>query len=188
MIDFLPVVRGTQTVLRSALGWISTGAMNPLIERQWDEWVFVGLSSFLNPTIRARLHELQEVNWRTAHNEAEYQRFFTAIERLIHAYETYRYIAEDRSLVFVWTVTVPESFVVELKARRPMALVVLAFYAVLVHSVEEQWWAKGRGKNLVEAIHEELPMEWREAVKWPMEVVRSEEPLLLGEGKGICEE
>ena len=168
------------------------GAMNPLIERQWDDWVFVGLSSSLNPTIRARLHELQEVNRRTTCSEAEHQCFSTAIQRLIYAYETYRYIAEDRSLVFVWTVTVPEDFVVELKARRPLALVVLAFYAVLVHSVEEQWWAKGRGKSLVEAIYEELPVEWKGAVKWPVEVVRSEQRVVLGEGrwgqegKGLC--
>lgn len=54
-----------------------------------------------------------------------------------------------------------------------MALVILAHWAVLLHSVSAQWWAGERGRLLVEAIFQELDDEWRAAVQWSMDVVQS---------------
>ena len=182
MLDFFPVVRGTKTVLRSALEWISHGALNPLIERQWDEWKSdaASVASALTWEVKIHLCELKELNRRTARDDEEYECFAGAIERLIDVYKTYKYIARDRSLVFVWTVVVRNEFVAALQSREPMALVVLAHYGVLIHSVDEQWWAKGRGAGLIEAIHQDLPTEWKDAINWPLQVVRSEDPVFGG--------
>lgn len=181
MLDFFPVVRGTKTVLRSALEWISHGALHPLIERQWDEWKIDAASSpsALTPEVKEHLCKLEKLNCRTARDEEEHECFAVAIQRLIDAYETYKYIVGDRSLVFVWTVVVPNEFVAALQSRKPMALVILAHYGILIHSVGEQWWARGRGAGLVEAVHLELPTEWKDAVSWPLRVVRDEEPLKM---------
>lgn len=54
-----------------------------------------------------------------------------------------------------------------------MALVILAHWAVLLHSVSAQWWAGERGRLLVEAIFQELDDEWSAAVQWSMDVVQS---------------
>lgn len=186
MLDFFPVVRGTKTVLRSALEWISHGALNPLIERQWDEWKSDAASSpsALAPEVKIHLWELEKLNCRTARDEEEHECFAVAIQRLIDAYETYKYIVGDRSLVFVWTVVVRNEFVAALQSRKPMALVILAHYGILIHSVDEQWWAKGRGARLIEAIHLELPTEWKEAITWPLQVVRNERPLKMANPQG----
>lgn len=179
MLDFFPVVRGTKTVLRSALEWISHGTLNPLIERQWDEWKSDAASvpSAVTPEVKMHLCELEGLNRRTARDKEKYECFAVAIQRLMDVYDTYKYIAGDRSLVFVWTVVVNNEFVAALQAREPMALVILAHYGILIHSVDEQWWAKGRGAELIEAIHLELPAEWKDAVTWPLKVVRSADPV-----------
>ena len=55
-----------------------------------------------------------------------------------------------------------------------MALVILAHYAVLLHDVRSQWWAAGRGKQLVKSIQRELSDQWKSAVQWPMDAVQGD--------------
>ena len=45
-----------------------------------------------------------------------------------------------------------DPFVMELEKKETPALVTLPHYAVLLHGINEQMWAKGRGSQLVEAI------------------------------------
>ena len=96
-----------------------------------------------------------------------------AVQDLRKSFEMYATIVEKWPLVFVWAVMLPDSFVMELKKKETLALVILAHYAVLLHGINEQWWEEGRGSQLVEAICQMLPSEWQPAVRWPKHVVQS---------------
>lgn len=183
ILEFFPLIRGIQTVIRSALPWIAEGSMNPMMNRQWDRLKFEpeSMPSNLSPIVGAQLHALQELNRRSMPKNDEAACFANAIDRLVSIFETYKIIAEDRSLVFVWTVSISDEFVLALQCRKPMALVILAHYAILLHSVNERWWARERGAELIRAIHQELPQEWKSAVAWPMQVIESDN-LMLGDG------
>ncbi|KAI1798776.1 hypothetical protein F4811DRAFT_162646 [Daldinia bambusicola] len=58
-----------------------------------------------------------------------------------------------------------------LAARRPAALILMAYWCVLLHRVEDRWWLKGRVKPLLTKIEELVPEEHRHLVAWPMEEV-----------------
>ncbi|KAI1328836.1 hypothetical protein F5Y16DRAFT_368099 [Xylariaceae sp. FL0255] len=57
----------------------------------------------------------------------------------------------------------------DLASKEPAALVLLAFWFVLLYRIEDRWWLKDRVHPVVQMIHELLAPEHRHLVKWPME-------------------
>ncbi|KAH8822054.1 hypothetical protein F5884DRAFT_110344 [Xylogone sp. PMI_703] len=51
-----------------------------------------------------------------------------------------------------WPAFVDSSYVSLLKQRHPAALVVLAYYGVILHSLDHAWWLRGVGSQLIRSI------------------------------------
>ena len=128
--------------------------------------------------LNAVFESLNEGIGRTIHVDLQVN-YRAAVQELRKSFEMYATIVEEGPLVFVWAVMLPDSFVIELEKKETLALVILAHYAVLLHGINEQWWAEGRGSQLVEAICQMLPSEWQPAVRWPKHVVQSNFELSL---------
>ncbi|KAI1452708.1 hypothetical protein F4805DRAFT_446369 [Annulohypoxylon moriforme] len=56
----------------------------------------------------------------------------------------------------------------DLAAKHPAALIVMAYWCVLLHRVEDRWWLKGRVKPLLLKIEELVPMQYRNLLDWPL--------------------
>ena len=170
ILTFLVLIRGVNTVLQGGLDWIKSGSLNPLLQDgrvNWRKQVALLPVTFLAPF--ERLHAL---NVKASPDTNDRKVYEEAIQDLENSYGAYQLIASDRSLVFIWCAIIPREYVTLVSERQPMALVVLAHFAVLLHNVGAQWWAGDRGKLLVEAIHDELGNDWKLAVEWPMAVVQ----------------
>ncbi|KAI1104851.1 hypothetical protein F4804DRAFT_305692 [Jackrogersella minutella] len=59
-------------------------------------------------------------------------------------------------------------FRADLEAKHPAALIVMAFWCILLHRVEDRWWLKERVKPLLFHIEELVPLEYRFLMTWPM--------------------
>ena len=170
ILTFLVLIRGVNTVVQGGLDWIKSGSLKSLLQDgrvNWREQVALLPVAFIEPFGRLRsLNEstTPEINVRKIYAEA--------IQDLENSYGAYQLIASDRSLVFIWCAIIPEAYIVLVRERQPMALAILAHFAVLLHNVGAQWWAGDRGRQLTEAIHNELHNEWRFAIEWPMAVVQ----------------
>lgn len=72
--------------------------------------------------------------------------------------------------VFRWPMVVADTYLDALRQRRPMALVVLAHYCVILCKVDGLWWSKERAKRLLLAVDRELEAEvrWRPLIRWPL--------------------
>ncbi|KAI1486732.1 hypothetical protein F5X96DRAFT_673373 [Biscogniauxia mediterranea] len=57
----------------------------------------------------------------------------------------------------------------DLAAREPAALIVVAFWCVLLHRVEERWWLRGKIRPLLAQIRDLLPPEHHGFIAWPLE-------------------
>ena len=106
--------------------------------------------------LSAIFESLNEGIGRTIHVDLQIN-YRAAIQDLRKSFEMYATIVEEGLLVFLWAVMLPDSFVMKLKEKETLALVILAHYAVLLHGINEQWWAEGCGSQLVEAICQMLP-------------------------------
>jgi hypothetical protein len=75
-----------------------------------------------------------------------------------------------------WPARVSVAYVELLAERRPEALVVLAYYGVLMHRAREYWPLGGAGRYLVRSITAHLGSYWAEWLEWPNSVLDASEP------------
>ena len=179
-IDFMILIRGMTTVLhsvsdpKSESNPIINGKFGPLVDRQYHTLGFP-----LSPEIQdqfARLERLQS-------SSSFFQHVFSVvINALKAAFQTYAVIENDEGMVFVWASTPYEGFIAQLRSRIPFALTILAHYAVLLQCIDQLWWSKGKGLELVEAISDALPRNWQQHIAWPLQTLRNGRRLCMDNG------
>ncbi|KAF4780470.1 Upc2 protein [Colletotrichum scovillei] len=72
-----------------------------------------------------------------------------------------------------WSIRVPAEYVSLLDQRRPEALVVLAYWGVLMHKARDCWAFGTAGQNLVRSIAAHLGSYWGELLAWPKEMTEA---------------
>ncbi|THX09116.1 hypothetical protein D6D13_06149, partial [Aureobasidium pullulans] len=110
------------------------------------------------------------------------------IDKIIESFQlsrginmTFRYIAHLMDdgynyptlvyLVDAWSVTLPTVYREMLEERKPVALVILAYYAVLISLTPEVWHLDGWPTLLINRIADILGPEWSEFLSWPQEII-----------------
>ncbi|KAF4445880.1 sterol uptake control protein 2 [Fusarium austroafricanum] len=66
-------------------------------------------------------------------------------------------------------VRLSDEFVQPLRKHRPEALLVLAYYGVLLHRCRHTWLFGDSGAFLIHLIADHLGSYWKEALRWPLE-------------------
>jgi hypothetical protein len=51
----------------------------------------------------------------------------------------------------------------------PLALAILANFAVILYWLRQTIWLQGWGRETVEAVREALPVEWHECIAWAVQ-------------------
>lgn len=79
--------------------------------------------------------------------------------------------AQSANMIFAWLVTVPKEYVDLLSARRPEALIILSYYAVILHQRRGFWAIGDAGRFLVDAIGVHLGQHWDQWLVWPRSMI-----------------
>jgi hypothetical protein len=66
-------------------------------------------------------------------------------------------------------------FVNALQKHRPEAVLVLAYYGVLLHRCRKSWIIGDGGAFLIQLIADYLGSSWQEPMRWPLEVLKNEQ-------------
>ena len=167
-IDFFRLLRGSQTVLQSASEWLLPGWLAPLIHYNWHPKLVP-----LPPDLQAAFTELDMKIKAVIENDKERNTYKLALRELETKFRSYDVLEDEPALVFAWPAVVDDSFMTALKRHEPLAIVILAYYSVLLQSADHQWWAAGRGRQLMEAIPLVLPSEWLPLIQWPCDATKS---------------
>lgn len=89
-------------------------------------------------------------------------------------FDAHRHVPANQirvSLVIVWPILVSPDYVELLQQREPIALIILAHYAVLLHRGKDLWLMGDGGRFLLEAICGRLGPDWKDLLKYPSEAV-----------------
>ncbi|PVH74219.1 hypothetical protein DL98DRAFT_500171 [Cadophora sp. DSE1049] len=78
---------------------------------------------------------------------------------------------QDFGLVFEWPIHVSKEYICLLSCRRSMALVILAYYAVVLHGLRDKWWVSGWGIKLVREIYLIVDDECKILMAWPLKKI-----------------
>lgn len=79
--------------------------------------------------------------------------------------------AGDPSDILIWLLSVSDDFLTLLKKRKPPALVVFAYFCVIMRRLEWAWWMEGWSVHLVSAIYDTMDETHRNWMQWPMEQI-----------------
>lgn len=78
----------------------------------------------------------------------------------------------DPHAVVEWVHTIPEDFIFLIREREKMALLIVAYYCIVLDSVPQVWWIRGRARPLLEVIGREIKdPAYRGLLEWPRRIV-----------------
>jgi hypothetical protein len=77
------------------------------------------------------------------------------------------------NVAMAWPVVVAAEFADLVKQQRPEALVILSYYAVILHQARSFWVFAGAGEFLLRSISAHLGMYWERWLTWPNEILQS---------------
>ncbi len=78
-------------------------------------------------------------------------------------------------MIVSWTMLVPTEFTALLEAKQPEALVVLSYYALLLHYGRKMWQVDDAGVYLLGLIGEFLGKEWEAWLEYPRECIAGDQ-------------
>lgn len=97
------------------------------------------------------------------------------IRRLRKVLREMRTSGDVTPYTLLWASCVPRAFSAALGVHRPLALVLVAHWAVSLHYLRSQWWADDWGMRLVATVARILGDEWRKYMLWPLQEVGLEQ-------------
>jgi hypothetical protein len=77
----------------------------------------------------------------------------------------------NANAIFAWPVLVTSEYTELLTQRRPEALMILAYYAVLLYQHRELWVLGDAGQFLIESITSYLGTYWDKWLAWPYDII-----------------
>jgi hypothetical protein len=104
-------------------------------------------------------------------SSASVEACINAAHTLQWAFNVYRNLPQTRNVqaVSAFPVVLREDFVEAVRKHRPEALLVLAYYGVLLHRCRHNWLVGDSGAFLIHLIAGHLGSYWQEALRWPLQ-------------------
>lgn len=166
IVQIFSLLRGIHEVIQAASEWFEKIAdlLPPKIECD---------PGSVPQEVRQNIAALLTLNadvQRTELSNDEQQACEHAIAELLVSFEKI-YSQHGPLMAFRWPVLLKPLYISLLKERRPMALVILAYYCVPMHTLGNRWWLKNWGYQLLETIYQLLDTSWRDSIRWPVRVV-----------------
>ncbi|KAK4693648.1 hypothetical protein P7C71_g3792, partial [Lecanoromycetidae sp. Uapishka_2] len=175
--DWLPLIRGVNSVLQNVWPWIKNGRLRGLIHDHQQQQPQKGLPSVLEEQL-AQLEKLCESS-ADGHDAIEaYQQALMFLRMCFVRMNNRPSYECEVSIAFLWPVMIPQEYISMLNMRRPEALIILAHYCVILHHLDDYWWVRGWAMHIIEYIHQELDEDWRYWIQWPTNVITVDEKIL----------
>ena len=162
--------RGIRAVLGPFYEHLSTSAISPIlfhedIDRQAREDNSIAFEAPLQ-RLRARLPPVT-TNDDGAQEDANASAMKSLFNYLAVCDLAAGYDFGKLRLVHQWLVEAHKDFLDLLDARDPLALAILAHYAVLVHQGKNTWWLQTWPQALFSHVQDTLDESWSDVLEWP---------------------
>jgi len=165
--DWLAQLRGMRSLLESKPEILRHADLSPLFE------VSIRNMAHTNSGID-HLSELREQISRVGPPEPELKTYSTALDQLSERFDVITSFSRASQVfpqqVFVWVYLLEDDFVRLLQHGKPIALVILSYFCILLNSIGPSfWWNRGWMEHLLSEIYSSLNQEYRIWMQRPME-------------------
>lgn len=100
-----------------------------------------------------------------------YENAISQLQRVFNAEHLVDSGQGTMSMLYAWLVTSDAVYTDLLTQRRPEALIILAYYAVILHHRRAAWAVQDAGAFLIDSISQYLGNHWARWLQWPNDVV-----------------
>ncbi|TAQ84862.1 hypothetical protein B7494_g6818 [Chlorociboria aeruginascens] len=166
---WLLLLRGIRTVASQSWAWVEAGPMAQMADRSRYKGYEHNIAQ-VDEDITTFLNQLSAAF--SQYSEFEVSTICIAAIDLLR--KSFAGVASgcDAGVVFFWPALVDADFITLLESDRPEALLVLASYAVLLHTQSWRWWIRDLPQSIHKAIEGKLDGRWMEWLSWPAQAIR----------------
>ena len=169
------LIRGVQYVIET-MGFeaIFSGILGPFPPADEKESLQDGkeLDMILWEEPLTKLSQLVSIS--TGQKKKVYESVLEVLKYCFH--ETYGSAAEPKDhptgkfhIIMAWSYRLEDDYVVYLKHGEPIALLLLAYFAVLLHTLDHVWFIEGWAAHILKSTRAALGPELRKWLIWPTE-------------------
>lgn len=161
LCDVFEQSRQAVAIMTEVVDDVKGGELNPLIQRDDSR-------PKMPDTSRLAILSLRRLNGILAagHAHHETEVYETTMQHLSTALERLAGGGEPGVIAIRWIHSIPSRFIELVRGQQPFALVILAHFAVVLHSLRGYWWMGDWGMDVLEAIGQSLDTEWRPYISW----------------------
>jgi len=170
LYQVLILTRGIQQVIRSPAEFLSDGTFTPIL--QVDDTP-APLPEDATEAIR-ELHEANETcQARDPHHETD--AYTITIDNIAEMLSWVYGGMTSTVIAGRWAIKLPPRFLDLLREREPLAVVMLAYYGVLLQRLEHRWCFDEWCVRVAKAVWAILDDQWRPLVHWAMRGILGED-------------
>ncbi|EAW10922.1 uncharacterized protein ACLA_065560 [Aspergillus clavatus NRRL 1] len=163
LLQVFVLSRGVHQVLSTASTSIRDSNFGPII--QFEEYEVI-----LPDDILAALGKLREANYTFGTSDPTHDT--SVYEDTIHKWADmtgamYSGLSSV-ALACRWAIRLQPKYVEFLRKRKPLALVILAYYCAMLHRLRQNWCLDEWGPRVSKSIWLLLENQWRPLIHWPM--------------------
>lgn len=163
-LEVFELIRWLVSAMTMVMDRVAGGDLHSLIRHETIRPTMPDMSRLVVFALR-RQNEA-EVERGPSHEQEVYDQ---AIEHLKTALGHLMNGGEPRDSAFCWVFRVPDQFQDLLRERKSFSLVVLAHYAVVLHSLRDFWWMGDWGMRILREVDNHLEPEYRHLISWPID-------------------
>ena len=171
--------RGCQTILNQARESITSGPLAPLIGEEQRARIYTEATNqtsgdendkSLENLLRC-LDESPAIKASTTVAEMEaYEDATTRLRRLLKASSQTEDPVIRRAFASIWPVIISDVFIQLLSQLKPLALVIMAHYCLLIKNCHSCWYTEHRAYHMFDAVKQNLSEEWIIYIEQPLRV------------------
>lgn len=175
-VTYLNLHRGVRVVTGQAWKLLTQSSISPLLDRAQHALNTAPSQSSQEQatTVAERLNSLLDDADMSTNSE---QACRDAVSRLQLIYQSElqpdQVPGEEQpaGLIWAWPIMLSGVFTKLLMERRPEALIILSYYAVLLHRRRRIWLVGDAGRLLIEEMTRFLGTYWKEYLEWPNQML-----------------
>ncbi|KAI9155706.1 hypothetical protein HJFPF1_08295 [Paramyrothecium foliicola] len=172
MPSWLTLFRGVRTVLESNNRAVHSSSISFLFQARRDvnnNWESKQLNHDALKELQAYIETSNSGDEQTRKHSVD---AFVNLRRAFYCFYGEE-LCNDAKLrgIFTWMYKISDEYINLLRYRNKHALCVLAFFCVLLHQLEYNWWLKGWGVHLIDRIYTALDEVHRFWIRWPMQEI-----------------
>lgn len=157
----LALCKGVQQVIHTASSSLWDGSFMPLLQVD-------GYTPYLPDGAQQAMDRLRETNCACRNPAHDTFAYGQVIDKLAEELGAVHGGVDSITAACRWAIRLNPKYMDDLREHRPLALVILVYYCVLLHYLKQNWCLDGWGKRVAGAIWALLDDEWRPLAHWAM--------------------